>query len=75
MPINSYGDKVDTVKIGRYEDGKFKYIHIPRIEVNGEMCGIHDETTKSKFVEFDDKKEAIQTAKDALQELKNNNMI
>lgn len=75
MGENRYGNKVDAYRIGRHEDGKFKYVYLPRIEVNGEMCGIHDEGTKSKCVEFDDRAEATETAKEALKELKKQKLI
>jgi hypothetical protein len=70
MPESKYGDKVNAIRIGRYDDGGFKYVYLPLIEVNNEMCSIDDDSTVSGCIECENKSQAIKTAKVTLQKFK-----
>lgn len=70
---NIYGEKIKAFKLGRYEDGKFRYIYLPQIEVNGKMCCISDNSTKSTSIEKDTKAEAIKEAGIILSKMKSTN--
>ena len=59
---NHYGLKIKALKIGRHADGKFGYIFLPQVEVNGTMCTIKEEGTQSGCIECDTRDEALHIA-------------
>ena len=59
---NHYGLKIKALKIGRHADGKFGYIFLPQVEVNGTMCTIKEEGTQSGCIECESKILALKTA-------------
>ena len=59
---NTYGLRAKGVKTGKREDGKFKYVYMPQIEVNHKMSFIEDKSYASGFVECETEEEAINIA-------------
>lgn len=59
---NHYGQRIKSMKIGRHTDGKFEYIFLPQIEVNGTMCTIKEDGTQSGCIECTTKDEALTVA-------------